>query len=311
MTHDYHIPVLLDEVIRLIDPKPGGIYIDCTVGGGGHTEGMALRMAGEGLILGIDRDPEAINAAEIRLASFGKMVRLRRAPFSRLKELARGEGVAAAHGILFDFGISSAQIDEASRGMSYRTDAPLDLRMDPTRGESASDLITRLSEAEIAQLLRLYGDEPRARAIARAIARARRRPQTTRELAALVSRVAPRPPEKTLSRVFQAFRIAVNRELEEIESALPAAVDLLAPQGTIVTIAYHSLEDSIAKDFLRNEAKGCVCPPSLPVCLCGHTPRVELVTRRAVRPTEEEVRRNRRSRSARLRAARRLPRAVA
>jgi len=293
-------------VLRFIEPRPGKILIDCTVGGGGHMEGMALGMAGEGLILGIDRDPEAINAAETRLASFGKLVRFRCGPFSRLKELANGEGVSAADGILFDFGVSSAQIDRAARGLSYRADGPLDMRMDPTRGESASELLARLSESEIADILHRYGDEPRARAIARQIARAPRRPQTTAELAALVLRVAPRPAEKTLSRVFQSFRIYLNREIDEIEEALPAALDLLAPGGVLVTIAYHSLEDTVAKNFFRQEAKGCICPTDFPECRCGRSPRVELLTRRAVKPSDEEVSRNRRSRSARLRAARRL-----
>lgn len=298
--------MLLDEVIRIIEPRPGKRLIDCTVGGGGHMEGMALGMAGEGLILGIDRDPEAINAAETRLAPFGELVRFRCGPFSRLKELANGEGVSAADGILFDFGVSSAQIDRPERGLGYRADGPLDMRMDPTRGESARELLARLSEPEIADILHRYGDEPRARAIARQIARAPRRPETTAELAALVLRVAPRPAEKTLSRVFQSFRVYLNREIEEIEAALPAALDLLVPGGVLVTIAYHSLEDSAAKNFFRHEAKGCVCPPMFPECRCGRTPRVELLTRRAVKPSDEEVSRNRRSRSARLRAARRL-----
>jgi 16S rRNA (cytosine1402-N4)-methyltransferase len=304
---EYHEPVLLDEVVRWIGPKAFGTYVDCTAGGGAHAEGMLATVAGRANLLGLDRDPEAIAAAERRLAPFGDAVRLRHAPFSRLAEVAREEKIAAADGILFDLGVSSAQIDRPARGMTYRIDAPLDLRMDPTSGESAADLLARLDERAIADVLFRFGEEPRGRAIARRIAGAPRRPRTTGELAAIVRAVAPHPAEKTLSRVFQALRIAVNRELEEIEAALPQAVDLLAEGGTLAVISYHSLEDRIVKQFIRSEAKGCVCPPGLPVCVCGRAPRLEAVSRRAIRPTPQEVSRNRRARSARLRVARRLP----
>jgi 16S rRNA (cytosine1402-N4)-methyltransferase len=307
VTDSYHTPVLLEEALRWLDPKPFGTYIDCTVGGGAHAEGMLVRMDGRGILLGLDRDPEAIAAAERRLAQFGKAVRLRRAPFSKLAELARMEGLAAVHGVFFDFGVSSAQLDRAEAHMSYRQDGPLDLRMERGGGVTAADLLAQSSESEIAQLLREYGEEPRARQIARRIAAARPRPATTFALADIVRSVAPRPAEPTLSRVFQALRIAVNRELDEIRAALPAALDLLAPGGRLVAISYHSLEDRLVKTFLRDEERGCICPPRLPACRCGRVPRLSLCTRRAVRPSEEEVARNRRSRSARLRAAERLP----
>ncbi len=303
----YHDPALLEEVLRWIDPRPLGIYVDCTVGGGSHAEGILVTVAGRASLLGLDRDPEAIAAAKTRLAPYGAAVHLHRTPFSRLTEAARAEGFAAADAILFDLGVSSAQIDRGERGMSYRVDAPLDLRMDPTEGETAADLLARLDEGELVDLLRRYGEEPRARAIARRIARAPQSPRTTAELAALVREVAPYPVEKTLSRVFQALRIAVNGELEELEAALPQAVELLAPGGRLLAISYHSLEDRIVKEFVRQEAKGCLCPPRFPVCVCGRAPRLEVLSRRAIRPTPEEVTRNRRARSARLRVARRLP----
>jgi 16S rRNA (cytosine1402-N4)-methyltransferase len=301
-----HEPVLLAEVIRLIDPRPGGTFIDCTLGGGGTAEGILEMMQGRGNLLGLDRDPEAIAAAEKRLARFGGAVRLRRAPFSRLGEVAAEERIAAAEGIVYDLGVSSPQLDRAERGMSYRADAPLDLRMDQTGGETAAELLERLDVRDMTDLFRRLGEEPRAGAIARRIVRAPRRPRTTGELAALVRSVARPPATKTLSRIFQALRLAVNGEVEELTASLPRAVDLLVPGGRLVVISYQSLDDRVAKEFLRREAKGCVCPPDLPVCRCGRTPRLEILTKRAVRPTALEVSQNSRARSARLRAARRL-----
>lgn len=268
-------------------------------------------MQGRGTLLGLDRDPEAIAAAERRLARFGDAAHLRPAPFSNLAAVAAEEKIAAADGVLYDLGISGAQIDRADRGMSYRFDAPLDLRMDQTRGETAADLLARLDEREIADLLTRLGEEPRARAIARRIARAPRRPRTTGELAALVSEVARPPATKALSRVFQAIRLAVNEEVEELTASLPQALDLLAPGGRLVVISYQSIDDRLCKDFLRREAKGCICPPELPICRCGRSPRVEILTKRAIRPSTDEITRNRRARSARLRAARRLSPAAA
>jgi 16S rRNA (cytosine1402-N4)-methyltransferase len=302
-----HDPVLLAEAIRWLDPRENGTYIDGTTGGGAYAEGILVTLAGRASLLGLDRDPEAIEAAGRRLASYGNAVRLTCAPFSRLAETAHAAGISRADGIVFDLGVSSAQIDSRRRGMSYRADAPLDLRMGQASGETAAELLAQLDERGIADLLRRFGEEPRARAIARRIARAPRRPRTTTELAEAVRAVVPRPAEPALSRVFQALRIAVNRELDELESALPQALDLLAPGGRLVAVSYHSLEDRIVKEFFRREAKGCVCPPDLPVCACGRSPRLEVLTRRAVRPSLEEVTRNRRARSARLRTARRLP----
>ncbi len=310
MTEYRHEPALLAEAIRLLEPRPGGTYIDCTIGGGGHSEGILETMKGRGILLGIDRDPEAIAAAGTRLARFGGAARLRRAPFSRLAGVAAAERIDAADGILYDLGVSSPQLDHAERGMSYRTDAPLDLRMDRTAGETAAELLARLDEKGIADLLHRYGEEPRARAIARRVARAPGRPRTTGALAALVREVAPRPAEKTLSRVFQALRLAVNREAEELEASLPQAIDLLAPDARVLVISYQSIDDRFTKEFFRREAKGCICPPRLPVCRCGRSPRIEILTKRAVRPSASEVATNARARSARLRAARRLTEAA-
>lgn len=307
MTEYRHEPVLLDEVIRWAAPRPFGVIIDCTLGGGRYAEGILAKVAGRATLLGLDRDPEAIAAAERRLEPYAGAVRLRRAPFSRLAEVARAEGIHAADVIALDLGPSSHQFDRPERGFSYLVDAPLDLRMDPTQGETAADLLARLNEEEIAEILRRCGEEPRARAIARRIARAPRRPRTTGDLAAIVRSVAPRPAEPTLSRTFMALRSAINREIEELDAVLPQAVDLLAPEGRLVAVAYHSLEDRPIKEFIRREARGCICPPDFPACTCGRAPRLEILTRRAVRPSPEEVRRNPRARSARLRAARRLP----
>jgi 16S rRNA (cytosine1402-N4)-methyltransferase len=302
--------VLLREVIDLLAPRDGGCYIDATVDGGGHAEALLIASGPTGRLLGLDRDPTMLDRARSRLASYGDRVRLVPSNFSLLARIARIHGFDPADGILFDLGISSLQIDDPSRGFSFQADAPLDLRLDPTQGPTAADLLATLSEHELARMLWQYGEEPRARAIARAIVRARERQPlgTARAVAELVAKVSGYRGGRThpATRTFQALRIAVNDELEALKAALPQAVELLAPGGRLVVISFHSLEDRIVKRFLRSEAHPCICPPRLPACVCGRQPRVRILTPRAIRPSADEVARNPRSRSAKLRAAERV-----
>ncbi|MBI3977996.1 MAG: 16S rRNA (cytosine(1402)-N(4))-methyltransferase RsmH [Chloroflexi bacterium] len=302
-----HVPVLLEETIAALRVRPGGRYIDATLGGAGHAEAILERCRPGGRLLGIDADPEAIERAHRRLARFGDAAVLVAGNFERLASIAEAHGFAAVEGVLFDLGVSTSQILGPTRGFSIRASAPLDMRFSPEQGITAGELVNSLAESELADLIYRYGEEPRSRRIARAIV-AGRPVATTGELAAIVERAIGRRPGKLhpATRTFQALRIAVNRELEVLAAGLPQAVEILAPGGRLVVISFHSLEDRIAKEFMRREAAGCICPPGLPVCQCGHQPRLRLVTRHVVTPTPEETARNPRSRSARLRAAERV-----
>jgi len=305
-----HVPVLYEEVLAWLAPRPGGTYVDCTVGGGGHAAGILAASSPDGRLLGIDADPSALREAEARLQPFAPRFTLVHDSYANLERDARWHGFAPADGVLFDLGVSSFELDRPERGFSFRVEAPLDMRFDPTQGATAADLVNSLGEDELAGLLFRYGEEPRARAIARAIVaeRRRRRIETTSQLAKLVERVAGAPGRRihAATRTFQALRIAVNHELERLEEALPQAVEILAPGGRLVVISFHSLEDRIVKRFIAERARGCICPPEVPVCVCGHRPTLEVLTRKPVVPSEAEVRQNPRSRSAKLRAARRL-----
>ncbi len=306
-----HAPVLYAETLDFLAPRVGGRYIDCTVGGGGHAEGVLARSSPDGQLLGLDADPAALERVRVRLAPFGDRVRLCHANFRDVGRCARAAGFEAVDGILFDLGLSSDTLEAAGRGFSFRRDEPLDMRFDPTEGEPAAMLLAASPEAELRGILRRYGEEPAAGRLARAIVRARERAPlaTTGELVAVVESVLGPPRGRThpATRVFQALRIAVNDELESLRAALAAAVDLLAPGGRLVVIAFHSLEDRIVKQFMRAESGGeCRCPPGLPVCVCGRAPRLRPITRKPVVPSEAEVARNPRARSAKLRAAVRL-----
>ncbi len=305
-----HEPVLLEEVLAYLVPRPGGRYIDATFGGGGHARAILEASSPDGTLLALDADPVAVARAEALAARYpGRLIPCR-GNFRDLARLAREHGFDQVDGVLFDLGLSSDQLADPSRGFSFQLPGPLDMRFDPTRGEPAAVIVNTWSEAELAELFWRFGEEPRARQIARAIVaeRAQRPIETTTQLAALVERVAGRQRERIhpATRVFQALRIAVNRELEVLPLALEQAVDLLRVGGRIVVIAFHSLEDRIVKQFFRREAARCICPPETPVCMCGHVPRLRILTPRAVRPSAEEVARNPRSRSARLRAAERI-----
>lgn len=307
---DGHVPVLYDETLRWLAPRTGEAYVDCTVGGGGHAAGILARSSPGGRLLGIDADPSALREAEARLRPYAPRFALVHGNFADLERLARWHGFAPADGVLFDLGVSSFELDRPERGFSFRAEAPLDMRFDSTQGATAADLVNDLDEPELADLLYRFGEEPRARIIARAVVAERRRGriETTAQLARLVERTlrGPRGRIHPATRVFQALRIAVNHELERLEAALPQAVAVLGPGGRLAVISFHSLEDRIVKRFLAEQAKGCICPPELPVCACGHEPTLELLTRKPVVPSAEEIARNPRSRSAKLRVARRL-----
>ncbi|MFL5676955.1 MAG: 16S rRNA (cytosine(1402)-N(4))-methyltransferase RsmH [Chloroflexota bacterium] len=309
-----HLPVLVDEVLEMLAPAPGSLHIDATLGGGGHAERILEAANPDGRLLGLDADPLAIARVEERLRSlYGDRLVLRQANFRELADVAPGAGFAAVDGCLFDLGLSSYQLADRERGFGFRAGGPLDMRFDTTRGVPAAELLASLDAAELTALFRRYGEEPKAPRIARAIVEARKVAPvaTAEELAALVERVAPPNPRlrrrtHPATRVFQALRIAVNEELEALQAGLAAALDLLRPGGRLVVLSYHSLEDRIVKRFFQAERRGCVCPPDVPVCVCGHDPRLRLVTRPSLTPTPAEIDANPRARSARLRAAERL-----
>lgn len=309
-----HRPVLYHQIIHALRPSPAGLYVDCTLGAAGHAWGILEASAPDGKLLGLDLDAQALEIARARLAPFGERVILRQASYATLQEQLEAIGWERVHGILLDLGVSSMQLDTPQRGFSFQHDAPLDMRFDPHAPLRAADLVNELSEQELAQLLFRYGEEKRARQIARAIVQARP-VHTTAELAAIVAGVSGAPRKKTGSqrsihpatRTFQALRIAVNRELEAVESVLPQAVAALAPGGRLAVISFHSLEDRIVKQFFRRESQDCLCPPRQPVCTCGHKATLIELTRRPITPDAEEVAQNPRSRSARLRVAERVP----
>jgi 16S rRNA (cytosine1402-N4)-methyltransferase len=309
-----HLPVLAEEVLAMLAPRSGSLQIDATLGGGGHTERILEASNPDGRLLGLDADPAAVARVDLRLRPvYGDRLVLRQANFRELADVAPAAGFAAVDGALFDLGLSSFQLADAERGFGFRAGGPLDMRFDAGRGVPAAELLATLDAKELTALFRRYGEEPKAGRIARAIVDTRREApiETAEELAALVERVVPpnpRQPRRThpATRVFQALRIAVNEELDALEAGLAAAVDLLRPGGRLVVLSYHSLEDRIVKRFFAAERRGCVCPPELPVCVCGRNPRLRLLTRRSVTPTPEEVAANPRSRSARMRAAERL-----
>jgi 16S rRNA (cytosine1402-N4)-methyltransferase len=312
--HEGHLPVLVDEVIEMLAPAPGSLHIDATLGGGGHTERILEAANPDGRLLGLDADPAAIARVEARLGlRYGDRLVLRQANFRELAQVAPTAGFGAVDGALFDLGLSSFQLADRERGFGFRAGGPLDMRFDPSRGVPAAELLASLDTAELTALFRRYGEEPKAPRIARAIVDARRVAPiaTAEELAALIERVLPpnpRQPRRThpATRVFQALRIAVNEELDALQEGLAAALDLLRPGGRLVVLSYHSLEDRIVKRFLAAERRGCVCPPEIPVCVCGRNPRLRLLTRPSLTPTAEEIAANPRARSARMRAAERL-----
>jgi 16S rRNA (cytosine1402-N4)-methyltransferase len=307
-----HVSVMPGEVLELLAPRPGGIFLDGTVGGGGHARLILEASSPDGRLIGFDHDPAALAAAAALLAGFGERVTLCRGSFAGLAGQLAGLGVDQVDGILFDLGVSSHQLDTPERGFSFREEGPLDMRMDPAQPESAADLLARADAEELKQIFREYGEERWAGRIAREIVRNRGAAPllTTRQLAELVCRAVPggHVPQRIhpATRVFQALRIAVNGELAALEAGLAAALRSLRPGGRLAVISFHSLEDRIVKQGFRAAASSCTCPPRLPVCACGRKPEVKILTSRGVRPTEAEIVANPRSRSAVLRAVEKL-----
>jgi len=299
-----HVPVMSTEAIEGLGLTPGGAYIDCNVGEGGHAD--AIFRAGDDVsVLGIDLDDTALNFARLRLADYTDRLELAQSNFSELAHIAGG---GLFEGVLFDLGVSSLQLDTPERGFSFRNEAALDMRFNPQTELTAYDIVNHYQERELAAVIREYGEEPRARSIARAII-SRRRITTTTELADVVKRAvnwSTRSRVHPATRTFQALRIAVNGELDNLEKGLMAAIQALRPNGRLVVLSYHSLEDRVVKNVMRREASECICPPGLPICVCKHTPTLSLINRRVITPSDEEIRSNPRARSAKLRIAQRI-----
>jgi 16S rRNA (cytosine1402-N4)-methyltransferase len=303
-----HVPVLADEVRQLLDVQPGDTVIDATFGAGGHAALLAPELRGDGKYVAVDRDPSVRPYFESFRRGAGVQTRFLRGDFADVFERLADNGLRA-DAILFDLGVSSMQLDRPERGFSYASDAPLDMRMDPSAEHSARDLVNGASERELTDIFRGYGEERYAKQIARAIVRRRKEQpfERTGELVETIRGAIPAPVRfgdgHPARRVFQALRIAVNDELAALEAALPAALDTLRPGGRLAVISFHSLEDRIVKRYFRREEHGCTCPPDFPVCVCGREPSLRVLTKKAIRPSAEEVAANPRAGSARLRAA--------
>jgi 16S rRNA (cytosine1402-N4)-methyltransferase len=304
-----HVPVLAEEVRDLLAVQPGETVIDGTFGAGGHSRLLAEELEGRGKLVAIDRDPTVRPYFDrVKAAARGVQTRFLRGDYAVVLSQLAGNGVKADV-VLLDLGLSSMQIDRHERGFSYATDAPLDMRMDPSDEPSASDLVNTWDERELATIFRRYGEERYARQIARGIARRRSEEpiERTGQLVDVVRASIPAPARfgegHPAKRVFQALRIAVNHELESLEAGLPAAFEMLRPGGRLAVISFHSLEDRISKRFLRDLARGCTCPPDFPICVCGREPELRILTPKPVRPSPREIDENPRAASARLRAA--------
>ena len=302
-----HTPVMVAEVIKYLNLKPGSLIVDATLGGGGHAKAI-LSTSKNIKLIGIDQDAEAIEAAKDNLKAFGDQVTYVCDNFSNIKMII-GNRKSKIGGILFDLGISSYQIDSPERGFSFQADAPLDMRMDRSATVTAADIINNSCKEELERIIRDYGEERYYRRVASAIIK--KRPiSTTSELADIVKYSIPKSSPinttKSIARVFQAFRIAVNKELEALEKALNDSIDLLSAKGRIVVISYHSLEDRIVKDIFKRESMDCICPPKLPACVCDHKKKLNILTKKPVIPTDAEIKLNPRARSAKLRAAEKI-----
>jgi 16S rRNA (cytosine1402-N4)-methyltransferase len=306
-----HRPVLLQETLKFLAPERGGLFVDCTVGLGGHSEAI-LRASDETRVLGIDRDPSALEYTRKRLASFGERFKAVHANFHAISQVLTDAGEIEPAGILADLGVSSLQFDSPERGFSFRFDAPLDMRMDPTNGPTAADFLAELPETEIARIIYEFGEERHSRRIARRIVERREQGQpvtTTKQLADLVLQATKSGKWKEIhpaTRTFQALRIAVNQELDGLVQFVDTSIDLLKTSGQFVVISFHSLEDRIIKQELRRLSGRCQCPPRLPVCGCGAKEVVEILTRRPITAGPAELAENQRARSAKLRACRKL-----
>ena len=302
-----HIPVLLNETLEFLAPERGGIFVDGTLGGGGHAEAVLTRLPQTGRLIGIDRDLEAVHAAGDRLSSFGDRFTALHGNFFEMKALLSGIGVSEVNGILLDLGVSSHQLDTQERGFSYKTDAPLDMRMDQGARLSAKDIVNTYAESELARIFFAYGEERFSRRIAEKICRAREQYpiETTLQLAQIVREAIPgkyrNEPQHPARRTFQALRIEVNSELAGLDQAVEQACDLLQKGGRLCIITFHSLEDRIVKQAFRRFENPCTCPPSAPICICGKTPKAKILTKKPLTASAEEEAQNSRSTSAKLR----------
>ena len=304
-----HIPVLYREIMEIMDPKPGEIFVDCTLGGGGHSRGFLERTSPDGRLIGIDQDQEALEAARSNLASFGERVTYVHSNYRHLESILSQYAPSGVDGILFDLGVSSHQLDEKERGFSYMQDAPLDMRMDTTQPFSAYDVVNGYSEEELHRIIKIYGEENWAKRIAQFIVefRARKPIATTGELVDIIKRAVPKGARVQGShpakRTFQAIRIEVNQELKVLEDTIDAAVRYLKKGGRIGIISFHSLEDRIVKERFKYLASDCICPPQLPFCQCDKVSEIKILTRKPVEAKEDELEENSRSKSAKFRAA--------
>ena len=299
-----HTPVMVSETLRALAVQPGGRYIDCTVGGGGHAITILDHSSPGGQLLGIDADPKAIELAQERLQHYSDSTLLVNENFVNLQSICIKYDFFPVHGILFDLGLSSLQLNGNGRGFSFQNDAPLDMRLNPQQKVTAADIVNTSSEQGLAQLIKTYGEEGYSHRIASRIVK--ERPiTTTLQLARLIEKAVGgrRGKLHPATKTFQALRIAVNHELEYLEAALRQAIDLLGFEGRLVVISYHSLEDRIVKQFMQREARGCICPPEIPTCVCGHVPRLRLIHKKVITPSVMEIELNPRSRSAKLRVA--------
>jgi len=301
-----HTPVLLSETLRALAVQPGGRYVDCTLGGGGHAASILDHSSPGGQLLGIDADPKAIEVARDRLQHYKGSTLLVNDNFVNLQSICIKYDFSPVHGILFDLGLSSLQLNGNGRGFSFQHDAPLDMRLNPNQKVTAAQIVNTTPEAKLAHLIRTYGEESYSRRIASHIVK--ERPiETTRQLARLIEKtVSRRGKLHPATKTFQALRIAVNHELEYLETALRQAIDLLGYEGRLVVISYHSLEDRIVKQLMQRAARGCICPTDIPTCVCDHIPHLRLINKKVITPTAMEIDLNPRSRSAKLRVAERV-----
>ncbi|MBN2008140.1 16S rRNA (cytosine(1402)-N(4))-methyltransferase RsmH [candidate division KSB1 bacterium] len=307
--YEYHEPVMVQEVIDLLITDRSGVYVDGTTGGAGHSIRILNELSQDGCLIAMDVDPDAINQAKQRLRSLTNQIIFAQRSYSELSAVLAEENIAAVDGVLLDLGVSSYQIDAPERGFSYDSNGPLDMRMSSSQTQTAADVVSEFDEKLLSEIFFKYGEERKSRVIARQIVKQRSKQpiETTGDLVAIIERVLPfKLRVKSLSRIFQALRIYVNNELERLKTGLPAFVNALKPGGRLVVMSYHSLEDRIVKEFFREQENPCTCPPEFPVCMCHKKPTVKILTKRAITPTLDEIERNSRSRSAKLRAIEKL-----
>jgi len=307
MTMPIHKSVLLNEAVEALQAQPGKRYVDCTLGSGGHAAAILEKILPGGWLLGIDADPDAIEIVKNRLYNYAESTIIINDNFANLEAICRENSFLPVHGILFDLGLSSTQLEISERGFSFQDDGPLDMRFSPAQELTAADILNILPEDQLSQIIKTYGEERYSKKIARYIAKSRPI-KSTIQLASIVEKAigSRRGKIHPATKTFMALRIVVNRELENLATALKQAMACLDHQGRLVVISYHSLEDRIVKQFMQRESKGCLCPPETPICQCGHTPGLKIISKKIITPSPSEIKSNPRSRSAKLRVAERL-----